>query len=233
MPPQKGRGTKRKSTYDYKQNKRTKMSHTMSKPNQAQVQVFQETINSGLNPYRYIGQKTKIYPEIKYHEESNTAAMSDTGTVVSLPQIATGVNNGQRIGRQIQVKNVVLRCNIQQDATTPNTYDYVRLLIVVDKEAELTAAPNQILQQLSTISHYNWEERGRFEYLWDKTYTLSRVEKDNLTILQSVPINRVTTYSSSTSTSYKKNNVYFVYLCAAGSNKPVINYNVRLKYRDV
>lgn len=114
--------------------------------------------------------------EYKAIDVSNpNAQVTNAGGVVLLNGCARGDDIGERDGRQITLRSVDIRMELQPigTATSPHA---IRIIVFVDKQANGTApTPANVLTLTgsaeATVSAQNLEYRNRFWILSDKVYT--------------------------------------------------------------
>ena len=113
--------------------------------------------------------------EYKAIDVSNpNAQVTNAGGVVLLNGCARGDDIGERDGRQITMRSVDIRMEIQPVGTATSAHS-LRVIIFVDKQANGTApTPANVLAVTgsaeATVSAHNLEYRNRFWILSDKVY---------------------------------------------------------------
>lgn len=118
--------------------------------------------------------------ELKFLDNSITdASIASAGTIVedSVLGIAQGVGPGQRVGRQITVKKLMWRYNVENPSTSGSggkSPDVVRLILYLDKQCNGAAAVvGDILESADYQSFRNPCNSGRFQILMDRTHQLN------------------------------------------------------------
>lgn len=93
-----------------------------------------------------------------------------------IPNIAQGTGESERIGRQITIKTLQLRCIYRNDVTNTNTQTAagIRILCILDKQANGTEiGPSDVLETTEYLSYLNLVNRHRFTVLMDKYFQLN------------------------------------------------------------
>lgn len=111
--------------------------------------------------------------ELKFFDTVRaTETIATTGTILntSLNLIAEGTGEQNRVGRKCTVESVHLKGQVQLPAATSPTTDRVRLITILDKQANGgAAAVTDYLETADINSFRNLTELGRFTLLNDQT----------------------------------------------------------------
>jgi len=96
------------------------------------------------------------------------------GNLVLLNGVATGTDYTNRIGRKIIMKSILMRFWLLPVGTTESLGDYVRVMLVYDKQSN-SAAPTvaDILNTATYLEPNNLNNRDRFVILKDKSVTFN------------------------------------------------------------
>ncbi len=115
--------------------------------------------------------------ELKFHDVDIDDTVIATGAIIqaAVNLIAQGVGESQRVGRKVTVRQIGWKWQIKLAGATSkaNTSDVVRVMMVLDKQANLALpAVLDILETSSFLSFNNLSNKKRFRTLMDRTYTL-------------------------------------------------------------
>ena len=118
--------------------------------------------------------------ELKFHDlDINDSSIAVGATIAedSVITIAQGTDESTRIGRKVTVRQINWRFSIalnsQTDQSDPPKGDVVRILLFLDKQANLaTAGTTDILESADYQSFNNLANKRRFRTLMDRTYTI-------------------------------------------------------------
>lgn len=107
-------------------------------------------------------------PELKVIDKAEaTYGCNTTGSVTLLNGVAAGTDYTDRIGRRIQLASFQLRGLILPEDTSTNA-NLWRVMLVWDTQPNnLVATIAMILQQSTSTSMNNLDNRDRFRVLWD------------------------------------------------------------------
>lgn len=119
----------------------------------------------------------KIVAGAEYHylDTAISTNVTTTPTVVQLTTIAQGDTIASRQGAKIQTKSIDLRMRFTRALVTDNQDDCIRVMVVVDRQANgnsLTAA--ELLTASTIQSHSNATAFGRFHVLMDETFAFNQ-----------------------------------------------------------
>ncbi len=173
-----------------------------AKPRRYPIANFKRNGSRAYRPYgggRNRGRKRKTYmeyKEIKFHDvDVDDATIAANGTIAksSILTIAQGDTSVTRSGRQIFVKSILWRYQIQLPNATAagGSSDSVRVIMYLDRQANRAAATvTNILASDNYLSFKNLHVGSRFGILYDKTHSLnSSISGDGTTVDTSV-VNR-------------------------------------------
>lgn len=101
----------------------------------------------------------------------SNVAVNSTGSFTLLNGMATGSSGQTRLGRKILVKSVQPRISFQAD--TAATYNHVRMIIFVDRQANGSApSVTDLLAAASPQAMLNLDNSRRFRVLMDRSFPL-------------------------------------------------------------
>ncbi len=119
--------------------------------------------------------------ELKFHDFAvGDTVVATTGTVsTTLVDINQGTTESNRLGRKAFIRyiqwNGYVTMPLEQDVADIGTGDAVRLLLILDKQANgALPAVTDILKGANIEAYFNLVNQGRFRILWDKHITMNR-----------------------------------------------------------
>jgi len=117
--------------------------------------------------------------EKKYHDTWNTALQPGySGAVYLLNGVAQGTDYNQRLGREMVMRSLVLRGNVNIDIGT-TTQDNFRCMVVYDRQcnggqpAVTDILDDSVTTPQQTFAAMNLNNRDRFTVVLDRMYALS------------------------------------------------------------
>lgn len=216
-------------------------------------------------PYK----KQRIYPtvglylrnkEVKHVDSVISSRISSTANFNLLNAIRVGSNDYQRIAKDVKNVSLYITGGIQWDQQANNSTDYMRLMLVYDRQANgVTPVIGDILQNVTTtgatsstsFDHYNHSNAERFKILWDHHINICQDRQTGTpAYTEHSPISAVpfefkrwinlkgltTKYLSDAAdiTGITSGAIYFITygFVAANSANHIANVRTRLKYVD-
>lgn len=173
---------------------------------------------------------------------STSYNVTTSASIILLNGIAAGDDSDQRDGRRVTLDSVSIRGDLFYAVTTSaHPADMVRMMLVYDKQANGAApAITDILINANADSHYNQNNMGRFEVLWDQVWTLPQVPASTTSsvlfpkIKATKRVGRATQYSGTGNTvaSIASGALYLVWVGsqASGANNTVAELSVRTMF---
>lgn len=193
------------------------------------------------------GQKEKKYTTVSI----STGDVFSTWNVFCINKVAVGDNYTDRDGRQILVKSIQIKANLQP--TDGGTVDHIhRFIVFVDKQnnsndPEGNGAPAQaemalLLDSVGNMhSLLNPTQAGRFQVLKDYNFVVSGTTGDrnpkcfrDFKLFKKVNIPVMYSGSTAAASAIMQNAIYVAYAsgCTTG-NGDQINGQVRIRFTDV
>jgi len=114
--------------------------------------------------------------ELKTLDVSHNLLAAGAGAVVLLNGCQQGNDYTNRDGRQIIMKSMLIRFSVAPYSTTTslNQGDYIRLLVVYDKQTNgIAPTPGSILIGPDSMAPMNLNFRDRYKILMDKTVSMA------------------------------------------------------------
>ncbi len=165
---------------------------------------------------------------------STQAAITTSGTIVSLGDIAGGALQNQRIGNMISPFFLKVRLHWNGDAA--GTIDVYRTLLVQDKRQKVAANPVvlDVLHGAHPLAQYNNTTRNRFKILFDRTWTgvNDAAIFPNYVAVVNIKLNGKMGFTSASSTSKNMNGIYLINISNVTANAPDVLFSSRLFYKD-
>lgn len=171
--------------------------------------------------------------------------------------IAQGTDINKRIGNKIKAMSLYLR-SIFTGALNSSTVGpfstSIRMLLIQDNtdSGVIPVANDIFVDGTNTVSHMNWENSvidRRFKVLFDKLFQLGKSDNSSGTatsvityvsntyvaLTKYIKLSRVapTCYSGANNTDYSKGQIFLVCLADTNTDRPTMNYSVRIKYQDM
>lgn len=175
-------------------------------------------------------------PEVKAFDYNFGTSASQTGTLTLLTQIAQGTGDTQRIGNTCNF--LKMHFNAQVNHYPGAGYEYVRIIILMDKQGYNSPVVNDVLEPIlvggvtANLAQYNWNYAARFKILYDHSMVLTP------TIVEEIVLNKTLTlgvkaHFIGTSTTFA-NQLYA--LCISSQSNilalPGINMSCRTTFSD-
>lgn len=178
-----------------------------------------------------------INPEFKMIDVDATATPSTTASLVLLNGCVQGSDFDERIGRSIKMKSIQFDMIISKNASA-TVQQYVRVMLVLDKDPKATAPTFQEIVQLTTspiVSPRNLTYRKRIVILKDFVVCLGINSSDAQKRSYYRKLDSHTIYNSSnvgTIADIAENSLYLVLVSDATTNLPSVTYYHRLRFLD-
>lgn len=184
--------------------------------------------------------KGLINSEKKYYDNAQLSnTISYNGLVYNLCAMAQGDGTQQRTGNSIFARSLSVRLTaIQRGASTSNN---MKVMIVLDKNADVAAAPaaSDILETTGStnapLSHLKFPEaRNRFKILKVKQIVLNSTNRTQQCCNIYLKMRHHIKFTGTTAASLGKGQLYLVVISdtVAGTDDPAIRYQSRVMYHD-
>jgi len=185
-----------------------------------------------------VAKKVILRPERKFADTVGSYANMDDAAEASvlLNGVANGATTSTRVGNRVRGSYIVLRGTFFRNAAANQLSDVCRIVIVQDRRQRSDAGPNytDVFTNPSWQSHMNWDNRGRFRILYDRTFELD-ANNPSQSMKAVIPTRFVTGYNGNASTDIEQNGVYLLGIGSdanAGGDGPSFLYNVRYVFTD-
>lgn len=165
------------------------------------------------------------------------ANMDDSAeAAVLLNGVAQGDDEQKRNGDQIKGSYLVVRGTLFRAAAANQLSDICRIVVVRDKMQRSDTAPayTDVFQNASWQAHMNWQNRGRFELLYDKIFEID-ANNPSQTFRAIIPTPYKVRFNGSASTDIERNGIYIMGIgsdATAGGDGPQLSYNTRFVFFD-
>ena len=162
----------------------------------------------------------------------NNYAITNTGGVVHLSNIAQDDGSTGRTGNSILAKSLFYRFVMKCHASA--TVSTVRVIFLWDTQqvADTSPAVSSILQSTDPLSALSLSVEGRFTIIKDYTFTLDNITKKSFAIKNFCSLNKHIRFNGSTGSDIQKNGLYLMCISDEATNTPTISYNCKLSYHD-
>lgn len=178
---------------------------------------------------------SELNVEHKYYDTLQSGvSMLNTGTVVSLCDVAQGATVLNRNGNSIKTKSLLTRLSISLNAAVP-TNAICRVIFLRDNQQVVATNPvvATVLQTSDPYSPLNDQYTGRYTILSDKSYQLNIVAKPQINIVKQFhKMDTHLAWSSSAATDIEKHGIYCLFLSNLGANQPTMTMRSRLRFVD-
>lgn len=175
--------------------------------------------------------KGMINSEKKYTDVSLGGAVSSTGSIQLINNIAQGDDVANRDGNSILHKYIKAEFSTGQNSAATDTF--IRIVVFVDTANQgSTPAITDVLTAATPDSLKNVDNQKRFVILRDKRYALS-INGTRATMSKMyIPTNFHCRYSSTTGTSVLQNSLYYLSISSEATNTPIVVANFRNAFYD-
>lgn len=187
-----------------------------------------------------------INAEKKFKDIStNNTSITTTPLVLIPSSVAQGTTEITRIGNSTLAKSVQLKALIERN-TAGATNQYGRIVAVLDHNNNDGTPPamTDVLDALTPTSNYKIDNMGRFQVLYDKTFTLTSVAPNKtikwfhqFQLMKDKKGNKVRghhmTYKGATANDYDQGHVFIYFWSNSATNAPNMAYmNTRYRFMD-
>lgn len=203
--------------------------------------------NSRIRPYKTKRMDSRKV-ELKFYDELNVnsfnpASLGGTIWSSSLNNIFQGVDDQERIGRRIRVKEIALTMFFQIASTldSDNATDAFRVILYMDRQANGTAAvPGTILHvPISVVSYYNLTNSDRIRILYDKTFDISAQAGNDSNFAKTefvrkmvIKLNEPVIFSGASGVDANVRSRNFGILCVSSNVQCLCSIQSRVRYTD-
>ncbi len=205
-----------------------------------------QTIVSTSRPTAIGYGRTTIEPELKFFDTVVAGtALATTGIITSpsLNIVPQGTTESQRVGRKMIIKKIGMRFLLQFNSSTTETADVVRIIVVLDKQANGAAfAITDVLETASEGSFNNMANKNRFTILMDRYESINKINDIGTNINEytqswswfkscDIPIEFDNSVTTGALTSQTSNNIA-VFGITLNSTTLSLGYTCRIRYYD-
>lgn len=166
------------------------------------------------------------------HVETSTA-VGNSGTLVSLNNMAQGDNSNNRGGLSVRNKTLQFKYYCEQHASATNTF--VRIVLLIDKN------PNGSLVSVSDIfsenritGHLHNKHLQRFNILSEQLISLNASSTDGSIGKKFIRLENHTKYDESAeqNDNIERNQILLYMISNEATNTPTVHWSTRLRYID-
>lgn len=170
--------------------------------------------------------------EKKHYYVTAQPTIANTGTVIALTNIVQGDDDRQRQGLAIKAKSLLIRYNIEMNASALNTT--LRLAVVRDNQQISDGTPTwtNIFRATDTNTPLNEAQAGRFTVLYDRKYVLNQGSYELRHGKMFRKLNHSVRYNGVGSGDIQKGGLYLAVLADQPTNLPTLSYYSTLAYTD-
>lgn len=175
-----------------------------------------------------------INAEFHFSDVTASTTATTSPSLILLNGLSIGDTASTRTGQSIKMDRSDLRVQLSVNATS--TTNFVRLIVVLDKQTNATAmTAADLLVSSTTVSPYSFGAQQRFVPLYDETIALSIYSLGAVTKVIPLNTNQHVVYNTGnagTVADIVSNSVYFIFLSDQITNPPAILYYNRLWFVD-
>lgn len=170
-------------------------------------------------------------PEKQYFDKTvSSSAPGTTMVITPLHEITQGDDESNRKGLLVSGRSLSVKMAINKHASA--LFDYVRIMIVQDKQQVVGTAPTQsMILTGGYLEPMSLATLGRFKTLYNKLIVMDANFPNRIVKIYkrfNVPIR----WGSGTGSDIEKNGLYMCIVCAENTNKTVFNWDSRLGFTD-
>lgn len=206
-----------------------------------------KALSIGISAARVAAQVASlINAEWKYYDRSDVDTnVTSAGAILYLSNMAQGDTEITRNGVSILPKGISVRMKMTINGSATNSL--CRAMIVVDRECD-GAEPSisEVLDSVDVMSFRNRDNKGRFAMLYDKTFTLRALDKQEINIKFNKKFNSPSKRpnpkrkwyhiqyggSSAAITDLRKGNIFLFFISDEATYSPTVKTFSRLTYVD-
>ncbi len=165
-----------------------------------------------------------------------TSAPNSTGAVVALTAIAQGDDIANRQGNKVRAKHMSVRGHININASATSTHG--RMIIIRDNNGSTSQpAITDLFTDASTMrigknKLGDPQSNSRFTILWDYTYTLDAVNKNQTYFKYTQELDHHIYYTGTAATDEGKGHLYLFTVSSESTNDPVVSADCMVKFID-
>jgi len=174
--------------------------------------------------------------ETKYFDQVQVLGATAVGNIYNQTDITRGAEVTQRVGNQVMIKSIDLRCSASISANVDKAA--IRFLLLVDKQGYNTPTVADVLEpaQLNTtytdIIPYHWDYMDRFKILHDEVLQLVKYSTGYINKHVHIKLN-LKCHNIGASTTFANH----VYILIIGSETNILNLSTfqwfcRTEYTD-
>lgn len=187
------------------------------------------------NPIVYPRYAGGMGPEYKLFDTTQSQPISDAGYHTTLlGSVASGSGFNQRVGNHITLKSYYLRATLTGDLTTGPRYNHLRLLLLLDKQANgalPTIASMFPANADKIVSPLDPSVADRYNIIHDKVYTLNDNEPSKF-IKVFKKFNMPVDYASATTSVPTNNQIIPVWIGFDDEVLTTVIWDERIRYTD-
>lgn len=181
--------------------------------------------------------KSLVNVEKKHHDVLVDSAISATGSITNLVQIAQGDTDQTRSGNSILGQTEYIQFAVNQHASATNTF--FRLMVVRDNQQISDTAPaiGDILDSTFSSQYVvaplnNEFGIGRFSVLCDKRFALSANGSTSRIDKIFIPVRKHVRYNGSATSDIQKGGLYLLLVSNEATNTPTFEAVCRFAFTD-
>lgn len=157
---------------------------------------------------------------------------TNSGTMLSLNQLATGDGNGARTGNSVFMRRINAHFTVVNNVTAGQVFH--RWILFIDNQQIGDTAPTatDILESADVRSSLNSTTAGRFKILKNWEFCTSQIKGDTRVIKFFRDIRHHVRFNGTASTDIQKGGIYLLFMSNQSTNTPSVSYNIKTSYHD-
>lgn len=184
-----------------------------------------------LSNTRYL--KGLVNSEMFHIQNTQTGiAISNTGGLAHLTNIAQTDTDSGRTGNSILLRNLLFRVSITQHASASTTFCRFMLIQDTQQIADTVPSISDVLETVHYLSPLKDGSVGRFKVMLNKVVSLDSASKKCYVNEFYKKLYLHVRYNGSNNTDQQKNAIYLILLSSETTNTPTFAYETKLGYHD-
>lgn len=176
--------------------------------------------------------KGLVNSEMLHNQSLSSTTIPNSGILIPVNGIAQGDTASGRTGNSVLMRNLLLKCSFEQNASaTITTY---RMMIILDKQAIADTVPSatDVLESANPMSPLATASAGRFQVLKQWFFTTDDTKSQTRTIEYYRNMRIHARYNGTANTDIQKNGLYILVIADQATNTPTFRYSYKLGYHD-
>lgn len=169
-----------------------------------------------------------INVEVKHHDTLSSTNISNAGNLIELSNIQQNNTDEGRGGSSVKYKNIQLKYILKMSLSA--TQSTARVILFKNKR-EVTPIVSDILDNVSTVSVRDWQNRGHYQIISDKFFTFDINGKTQFHVDEWHKLFGHLQFENQ-STTDESGSLWLLLICDEVTNVPVIKLESRIQFFD-